>query len=78
MTVQAEQIIDDFQVSPQIAQLLANALADGFLLWFALLSDGQILFSGFSAIGAWFLGKAELGMIQGINDMFAFFPSFIE
>ena len=67
MTVQAEQIIDDFQVSPQIAQLLANALADGFLLWLALFGDGQILFTGFLAIGARFLVKAELGMIQGIN-----------
>ena len=66
------------QVPFAVLQLMFDTPTKLDFSWTALLGDTQVSFSCFLTVGSRFFTFFAVGAVKGINDLFEFFPGFIE
>ena len=73
-----QQVMDMARVALEVTELLAGGGADFVGFRFFGKGDGEEVFAGFPAVGAWFGGAFGEGGVQVIDDAFGFFAGIVE
>ena len=66
------------KVALEVAELFADGGADFVRLWFFVEDEVEVVFAGFLTVGAGLWGFVRKGAVEDVDDVFAFFASFVE